>query len=223
MFKIKKFDLLIAIYIFCIVAAELMGGKTFYLFNIGSYRLNASVAIFLMPLVFTINDIIVEVFGKARAKGVIRSSLVIIVLLILFTTLATILPPSTRFLPNEKAYDTIFAISIRFSLASLTAFIIAEFTDVFIFAKIREKLGKSKLWLRNNLSNFISQFLDTTIFITLAFYALDKSFANNYAFIASLVLPYWLLKCTMSVFGTPFTYLGVSWLKKKDDSYTDQN
>jgi len=200
-----------------------MGGKTFYLFNIGSYRLNASVAIFLMPMIFTINDIIVEVFGKARAKSVIKSSLVVITLLILFSILATILPPSTRFLPNEKAYDTIFSISIRFSLASLTSFILAEFADVFIFAKIREKFGKGRLWLRNNLSNFIAQFLDTAIFMTLAFYALDKPFANNYAFIAGLVLPYWLLKCAMSVFGTPFTYLGVSWLRKNDESKVDKN
>lgn len=220
MFSIKKIDLLVAIYIFCIVASELMGGKTFYLFNIGSYHLNASVAVFLLPLVFTINDIIVEVFGKARAKSLIRSSLVVIVLLILFSILATILPPSTRFVPTEKAYDTIFAISIRFSLASLTAFILAEFADVLVFSKMRERLGTSKLWLRNNASNFIAQFIDTTVFMVLAFYALDKSFDSNFAFIGGLILPYWLLKCAMSVFGTPFTYLGVSWLRKKDASLT---
>lgn len=221
MFKLRKFDLLVSVYIFCVVASELMGGKTFFLFNVGSYHLNASVAIFLLPLVYTINDIIVEVFGKERARSVVRSSLVVIVLLILFSILATILPASTRFAPTEKAYDTIFSISIRISLASLTAFILAEFTDVYVFAKLREKFKQSGLWFRNNVSNFISEFIDTAVFMTLAFYALDKSFNNNFSFIAGLVLPYWLLKCAMSIFGTPFTYLGVGWLRKKDENKAD--
>lgn len=213
MFNIKKFDLLVAVYIFCVIASELMGGKTFYLFNIGTYRLNASVAIFLLPVVYTINDVIVEVFAKERAKSVVRSSLVVIVFLILFSMLATVLPPSARFATNEKAYDTIFAISIRFSLASLTAFIIAEFSDVYIFAKLRERFKGSGLWFRNNVSNFVAQFIDTAVFMILAFYALDKTFSNNLSFILSLLLPYWLLKCAMSVFGTPFTYLGVNWFR----------
>lgn len=218
MFNVKKIDLLVSIYIFCIVASELMGGKTFFLFNIGSYHINASVAIFLLPLVYTINDIVVEVFGKERARSIIRSSLVVIVLLILFSILATLLPASARFAPTEKAYDTIFAISIRMSLASLTAFILAEFTDVYVFAKLREKFSKSGLWFRNNISNFISEFIDTAVFMTLAFYTLSKPFGNNFSFIASLVLPYWLLKCAMSIFGTPFTYLGVGWLRRQSDN-----
>jgi uncharacterized integral membrane protein (TIGR00697 family) len=214
MFKINKFDLLVAIYIFCIVASELMGGKTFYLTNFGGYRLNASVAIFLLPIIFTINDIIVEVHGKERARSLIRSSLVVITMLIIFSVIATLLPPSARFAGNEKAYDTIFAISIRFSLASLTAFALAEFCDVFIFNKLRERLGKKKLWFRNNASNFIAQFIDTSVFMILAFYTLGKPVSDNLVFILGLILPYWLLKCSMSVFGTPLAYFGVSWLKK---------
>jgi uncharacterized PurR-regulated membrane protein YhhQ (DUF165 family) len=61
--KLYKFDLLVGIYIFCVVAAELMGAKTFFVANIGSYKLNASVAIFLILFIFTINDMIVEVYG----------------------------------------------------------------------------------------------------------------------------------------------------------------
>ena len=58
MHKIAKFDLLVAVYIFCIAAAELMGAKTFPLFKIFDYQLNASVAILVLPLIFTINDMI---------------------------------------------------------------------------------------------------------------------------------------------------------------------
>lgn len=214
MSQIKKIDLLVAIYIFCVVASELMGGKTFYLFNIGNYQLNSSVAILLLPLVFTINDIIIETYGKERARSMVKSSLLVIVLLILFSLAATSLPSSLRFKSTETAYDTIFHISIRFSLASLAAFALAEFLDIYIFKKLRDRLGDRKLWLRTNTSNIISQFIDTSIFMVLAFYTFDKPASSNLTFIFGLVLPYWILKCLMSVFETPFAYLGVAWLKK---------
>lgn len=212
--KIQKFDLLVSIFIFCTVVSELMGAKTFPLATIGSFHLNASVAIFVIPLLFGINDIITEVYGKERARSVIRSSLVVIILLSLFSLLATHLSPSTRFAPMEKAYDQIFLISIRMSVASLIAFGAAEFLDVFIFSKIRQKLGKKNLWLRTNASNFIAQFTDTSIFIFIAFYALNKPFGDNFSFLFGLILPYWLLKCFMSIIETPFVYLGVGWLKR---------
>ncbi len=207
-------DLLVSVYIFGVVVSELMGPKTFLLLDLGFYKLNASVAIFLIPLLFTINDVIVEVHGAKRARGVVRSGLLMIGLLFGFIMLAISLPPSKRFFETEGAYDTVFGKSARISLSSLTAFALADFLDIFIFSKIREKLGKSKLWLRNNASNFIAQFIDTTVFMTLAFYALDTSFGDNWAFLVSLIIPYWLLKCSMSIIETPLVYIGVKWLKK---------
>ncbi len=212
--KVEKFDFLVSLYIFCILLSELMGGKTFFITRIGSFPLNASVAIFLLPIVYTINDVIVEVFGMERARSVVRSGLLMVFFMILFSFVAIALPPSMRFVPKESAYETIFGTSIRIAFASLTAFALAEFTDLFVFSKIRQRLGKSKLWLRTNASNIVSQFLDTVIFITLAFYALDKPFVNNFVFLSGLIVPYWLLKCFMSVIETPFVYLGVNWLKK---------
>lgn len=212
MIKIQKLDLLIAIYIFCIAVSEFMGAKTFPILT-SPIKLNASVAIFVVPVIFSINDVISEVFGKERARSVVWSGLVVILLILLFSLLATYLPPSERFKGTEKAYDVIFTNSIRIAIASLTAFAAADFLDVYIFSKVRESLGKKALWFRNNLSNFISQFVDTTIFMGLAFYALDKPLLENAGFLWSLILPYWLLKTFMSVIETPFVYLGVRWLK----------
>lgn len=214
MFKIEKFDLLVAFYIGCLAISEFMGAKTFPLVNLFGYQLNASVAIFVVPLIFSINDIITEVYGKERTRSIIRSGLLTIAFFLLFSLFATHLPPSTRFVQTETSYDTIFGLSARIAAASLIAFSFAEFLDVMIFVKIRQALGKRSLWLRNNLSNFISQFIDTTLFMTLAFYAFDRSFDSNLVFLISLILPYWLLKCFMSIIETPLVYLGVSWLKK---------
>lgn len=204
-----------SVYIFCIAASELMGAKTFPLIKIMGYQLNASVAILVLPLIYSINDVVGEVLGVKRARSIVRSGLLVVLLILLFSLIATSLPPSVRFLKSESAYDQVFGLSARIAAASLTAFIVAEFTDVFIFIKMRQKLGKSKLWFRNNISNFVSQFLDTFIFVTLAFYTLNQTFSANMAFLLSIIIPYWLLKCFMSVIETPLVYAGVIWLRKK--------
>lgn len=218
--KINKLDLLFWIYIFCIFASEVMWAKTFPLVNLFWHQFNASTAIFLLPVVYSINDVIVETLGKERMRQIIRVSLIIIVLIILISLFFTRLPPSVRFTATEAAYDTIFSISVRMSIASLIAFATAEFLDVYVFSKLREKLGNKKLWLRTNLSNIISTFLDTFIFMTLAFYTLDQNIGSNVWFILSIWLPYWILKCLMSFFCTPFVYLWVKKLKISDNKST---
>jgi uncharacterized integral membrane protein (TIGR00697 family) len=211
---IRRFDMLVAVYICCIAVAELMGAKTVPLATIGDFHLNASVALLVVPLLFTINDVIIEVHGKERARSVVFSGLFVIALLLLLSLIATHLPPSSRFMADEAAYDTIFGKSARIAAASLVAFALAELLDVWVFSKIRKKMADKALWLRNNASNFAAQFIDTVIFMTLAFYALEKPFGTNAAFLLGLIVPYWLLKCSMSVVETPLVYLGVRWLRR---------
>lgn len=215
MFKIQKMDFLLSLYIFCIAVSELMGSKVFAIAKIGSFPLNASVAIFTLPIIFSVNDIITEVFGKERARSIVRAGIFVVFLIFCFSALAIVLPPSVRFTPSEPSYDAVFGKTMRFAAASLIAFAASEFLDVFIFSKIRQALGKSRLWLRNNASNFVSQFVDSFIFIFLAFYALDRGFSDNLPFLFSLILPYWILKCLMSIIETPFVYAGVKWLQSE--------
>ena len=210
---IQKHDLLVGIYICCIAIAELMGSKTVPLFTIGSLHLTASVALLVIPLIFTINDVIVEVHGKERARSLVYTSLIVIAILLSMSLLATSLPPSARFAHDEAAYDSVFGKSARIAAASLAAFAFAELLDVWVFSKLRQKMGKRALWLRNNVSNFTSLFLDTIVFMTLAFYSFNKPFDANAAFLFGLILPYWLLKCAFSALGTPLVYWGVRWLK----------
>lgn len=211
---IYKLDLVVALYIFCIVVAETMGSKTFPLVTWGSFTLNASVAIFVLPFIFTLNDVVTEVYGKDRARSMARSSLFIVFLVMVFSILATTLPPSTRFAASESAYDQVFHTSARISAASLIAFAVAEFSDIIIFTSLRKKLGHRALWLRNNVSNMVAQFFDTSLFMTFAFYDFSRSPQTNGAFLLSLILPYWLLKCVASLVETPLVYGGVKWLKK---------
>lgn len=201
----KKLDYLLAIYIAAIVSAELLGSKLVTIFGIST-----SVGIYALPLTFVINDIVSEAVGKQRARNFVRTGLFVLVLLLVFVFLARALPPA-GFYRNNDAYRLVFGNSLRVIIGSLTAFAVSEFTDVYVFNKIREKWGKRFLWLRTNLSNFIGQFIDTTIFIFVAFYMVSPT--SDFARMWALIIPYWLLKIFFSAVETPFAYLGVRWLR----------
>src|SRR3954470_24889586 len=130
MILVKKSDLVIALYIFGVMAAELMGSKTFPIIDIGSFHLSSSVAIFLLPLLFTLTDVVVEVHGRQRARSMVWCGIIVATLVMLYGLLATHLPSSARFAGTELAYDTIFGASIRIAAASVAALAAAELLDV---------------------------------------------------------------------------------------------
>jgi len=210
--SIRKFDLVMALYIFGVMVAELMGSKTFPLVNLSWLHLNTTVAIFVMPLLFTMTDMVVEVYGRQRARSMVLSGLVVVALLIVYSLLVTHLPPSPRFAGSEPAYDAVFGASAQIAAASLIAFATSELLDVAVFSKLRERMGKKELWLRNNVSNFVSQLADSAVFIILAFYSIHLSFTANMSFLLGLIIPYWLIRCALSVIETPLVYAGVWWL-----------
>ena len=220
---ILKSDILVGIYVFCIITAELMGSKTFPLFRIFNFNLSGSVGMFLLPWIFSINDIFTEVFSYQRAKNLAKLSLIIVPLLILLATFAVALPSTARFSSINLAYTTIFSYSIRISIASIIAMAVSNFADVKIFWRLKQKLSKQNLWFRNNLSNILATFLDAIIFMTLAFYDPTHSVANNTQFLTELILPSWLLKVSMSIISTPFVYLGIKWLKSNDKKLSTGN
>jgi uncharacterized integral membrane protein (TIGR00697 family) len=82
-----------------------------------------------------------------------------------------------------------------------------------VFSKLRARMQGRGLWLRNNVANFLSQLVDAVVWTTLAFYAFGTPFGSNVSFIAGIVVPYYLVRCAMSVLETPLVYLGVRWLK----------
>ncbi len=201
----KRLDYLLAIYITAIVCAELLGSKFITIFGIPT-----SVGILALPITFVINDVVSEVAGKERARNFVRSGLYMLVFLLAFVYVARELPPA-GFYQNNAAYRGVFGNSLRVILGSLTAFAVSEFTDVFVFNAMRQKWGQRFLWLRSNLSNFVGQFIDTTVFIFVAFYLSTPAY--DIPKMIAIIVPYWLLKIFFSVIETPFTYWGVHWLR----------
>lgn len=138
-----------------------------------------------------------------------RSGFVVIAMIFFFTLIATILPTASRSPIPGDVYNQVFHVAQRVAVASLTAFAISMALDVIIFSRIREKLKKYGLWFRNITSNVVSQFFDTSIFMYIAYLNLSQP---NHEFLWSLIIPYWIYKCIVSIIIIPVVYLGVRWL-----------
>ena len=203
----KKELLLFALYITGMVLVNTVGSKIISLFGV-----RVSVGIFFMPVLFLITDIVGEVKGNSHATLFVNYSIIMLVVLFASTALFVQIQPHPSWELQDE-YRQIFGMSMRMSLASLISFSISQTVDVNIFLLFK-KLSKGKrLWLRNNLSTITSQFIDTVIFMFIAFYQTTPKF--TVAFVFSLIIPYWLFKVLFALLDTPFCYLGVKWLSKE--------
>ncbi len=202
----EKTNILLGLFVGAIVAANLIGLK---IADFGIFE--ASVGILAFPITFLITDIIEEVHGKAKAKEFVLVGLITLIFVLFIMALAVVLPFAERSLVKEE-YTKIFGTTIRIFIASITAFGFSQMHDVWAFNFWKQRTKGKFLWLRNNLSTFSSQFLDTTLFMFIAFYHISPKFTATYVF--TLIIPYWLVKVLFALFDTPFCYLGVRWLRK---------
>ena len=137
------------------------------------------------------------------------------ILLIIITSIAVVLPAAERSVDNN-AYSAVFKVTIRMTIASILAFVIAQFHDMWSFDFWKKKTKGKFLWLRNNLSTIVSQLIDSTIFMFVAFYKSAPMW--DAVFIISLIVPYWIFKILFALLDTPFVYLGVWWLRGKKNA-----
>ncbi|MBU1202391.1 MAG: queuosine precursor transporter [Nanoarchaeota archaeon] len=204
--KSFKTNLLLSLFVGCLILANILGTKITTLFGI-----RVSVGIFFVPVLFLVTDIIADVYGKKKAQEFVVMGLIVMVITLVMTFFAIILPPNPTW-GNQAAFELIFGASLRMIIASIIAFMLSQFHDVWAFDFLKKKTKGKHLWLRNNLSTIVSQAIDTTIFMFIAFYHITPKF--DVPFIISLIIPYWLFKVAFSILDTPLCYLGVKWLKK---------
>lgn len=100
------------------------------------------------------------------------------------------------------ALQELFTIIPRSAIASFISYLIAQSFDIWFFHAIREKTGRNKLWLRNNLSIISSMLLDSLTFFPLAFYGMVSTNV-----LLTLILTGWLFKISIAILDTPFMYL----------------
>lgn len=170
----------------------------------------------LFPLTYIFGDILTEVYGYKRTRKAIWMGFGANLVMAATFMLVGILPPAPDW-PYQDAYMTILGQSSRIVLASVTAYFCGEFINSFILAKMKIFTKGKLLWSRTIGSTIFGEAVDTTVFMIIAFWGVLPADL----FIAVGISGY-LLKVAIEVLFTPFTYLIVNFLKKKEsEDYYD--
>src|ERR1035437_190678 len=157
----KKILICLTLYITSLFAANTLGIKLMP-FIFGTHL---SVGVFCFPIVFIMTDMIGEVYGKKMAKNFVLAGAISIIVFLIYSFISTIMPWAHDGLWVKDGYNQIFGLSARFSIASVIAFVVGEYQDVFAFFFFKGNIGAKHFWIRSNLSNLWSQFFDTVLFM----------------------------------------------------------
>lgn len=208
----KKLLIALTLYLSSLFAANTLGLKIMP-FLFGSHL---SVAVFSFPFVFLTTDVIGEVYGKRIAKLFVLAGFISTVLFIAYSFLSLAVPWASEGEWARQGYEQIFGLSARIAFASLIAFLVAEYQDVWSFFFFREKLGVKFFWLRSLLSNIWSQLVDSALFMVIAFAGVYETHT-----LISIILTWWIYKVVMGALYTPLSYAGIYFLRDNNhDSQT---
>lgn len=170
----------------------------------------------LFPLTYIFGDILTEVYGFKKTRKAIWLGLSANVLMAAVFMIVGAMPPAADW-PNQDAYMAILGLTPRIVLASVTAYFIGEFINSFILAKLKIVTRGKLLWTRTISSTLVGQAFDTLIFMVIAFYGVLP-----WDLFVAVGISGYLLKVALEVLFTPFTYLIVNFLKKKEgEDYYD--
>jgi uncharacterized integral membrane protein (TIGR00697 family) len=219
----RYFPLITAVFVTALIVSNIVAVKQI---EIGPFKLTAALLIFSVSYIF--GDVLTEVYGYAKARQVIWIGFGCNLLAVIAFLTAGWLPvSSTWVLPgyttpqaSQAAYEAILGYTPIILLASFTAYLVGEFLNSFVMAKMKIWTGGRYLWTRTIGSTFAAQVADTGIFVGII--ALGGLVAPGD--VLPIILGEWLSKVTYEVLATPVTYRIVNWLKRiEHEDYYDRD
>ncbi len=199
-----------AIFTTCLIVANIIIVK---IVSVGGLTLPAGIIIF--PLNYIFGDILTEVYGYRQARRVIWLGFLCNLIAVLAFWVAGLLPPAD-FWDGQPAYERIMGSTPRFLAASFLAYLVGEFANSFVLAKMKLWTQGRWLWSRTIGSTLAGQGLDTLVVLSIAFWGTMPLLT-----LGLLILTHWLVKTAYETVATPLTYVVVTFLKKKEgvDTY----
>lgn len=203
-----RFVAIAAVFVTCLITANIIAVK---IVSLGFVILPA--AIFVFPVSYIFGDVLTEVYGYRWARRLIWLGFLCNLIFVIFAWIGQVLPPAS-FWEGQKAYESILGYTPRLLIASFAGYLVGEFANSFVLARMKILTRGRWLWSRTIGSTIVGQGLDTLLFITLAF-------GGTPSFVPVLILYHWLAKTIIEAVATPFTYAVVNYLKKKEsvDTY----
>ena len=213
----KHLDTITALFVAVLLISNVASTK---ILDLSSFFFNLKYLVFdggtlLFPLSYIFGDILTEVYGYKRSRKVIWLGFSCALLMSITFIVVGKLPADTYW-GNQEAYDAILGLTPRIVLGSLIAYFVGEFSNSYILAKMKLITKGKHLWMRTIASTLVGEFLDTILFVLIAFYGvLDNSL------LITIVISNYIFKTMFEVALTPATYKIVNWLKKseKEDYY----
>jgi uncharacterized integral membrane protein (TIGR00697 family) len=199
------FLLVASIFITCLITSNIIAVK---LINIFGLLLPAAILIF--PISYIFGDVLTEVYGYRQARRVIWLGFFCNLITVAAIWLGQILPAAS-FWDGQAAYERILGYTPRLLGASFLAYLVGEFANSFVLAKMKVATQGRWLWTRTIGSTLVGQGLDSVVFMTLAFAGTIPLTG-----LANAIVVQWLSKSAYEAIATPLTYGAVNFLKKKE-------
>jgi|TARA_A200000113_G_scaffold132029_1_gene118774 uncharacterized integral membrane protein (TIGR00697 family) len=206
------------LFITSLVVSNLIFQKFFYWrpfeFTVfGNQLFELSVGILPYPITFLITDLISEIYGKKKANQVVIAGIFASFFSMGILWMANVVPALSNSPVDDATFQTVFALSPVAVLASMMAYLGAQFVDIRLYHFWKKLTEGRMLWLRNNFSTFSSQFIDTFSVISL----LSLFEVLEWDLFWGLVLSGFLFKVFIAALDTPLLYLFVFLFRKKFD------
>tara|TARA_B100001248_G_C27391894_1_gene462897 strand:+ start:125 stop:865 length:741 start_codon:yes stop_codon:yes gene_type:complete len=203
----------VGIFIYCALAV--IGANIQVLKTVDFFYSPEPVALgtILFASTFLCTDILSEYFDKNKA----RMNILIGFCAFLFMTLLMVI--TIGFKPSsddwvQESLSNVFTPMTRFFIASMIAYLISQYFDVWFFNYIKRVTSEKYLWLRNNLSTIASSLVDNTVFSIFAWILLNPEPISIYNVIMIYILGTYLLRILLALFDTPLIYLAKFFIKK---------
>lgn len=200
-----------SMFIASLVVSNLIFQKFFSWNAFGWFTFDLSVGILPYPITFLITDVISEIYGQKNANKVVIAGIFASIFSMGIILVADYVPAMLDSPVDDETFQKVFSLSPVAVLASMLAYLIAQFIDIRIYHFWKRLTNGRMLWLRNNLSTFSSQFIDSFTVITLLSVFGVLPWENYYHFVISGVL----FKILIAALDTPILYAAVYTFRRR--------
>ena len=210
----ENLSLLYSLFAVALVTANAISSKLFDTgFMLFGNPVTLTVGAICYPITFLVTDIIGEIWGKAEAKLAVKFGFICQIIATFIIIIARYFTPVSS--EMQEHYVALLGQNWIFVIASLSAFLISQSWDVFVFHKIRdkyiEKHGNTRggKWIWNNGSTIGSQLIDSIIYVLVAFgFGFGWLFDDAmHGIMLSMILGQFIVKAILAILDTPIFYL----------------
>ena len=200
-----------ALFIASLVVSNLIFQKFFSWDFFGIYTFEISVGILPYPITFLITDVISEGYGRKKANQVVTAGIFASFFSLLIVFVADIVPATAWSPIDDGLFNKVFGATAIAVLASMMAYLLAQYIDIQLFHFWKRITKGRHLWIRNNFSTFLSQFVDTfTVLMLLCGFG-----KISWSLFGALLASGFMFKVLVAALDTPLLYAAVFALRKR--------